>query len=45
MPTLFCLIGFPVLLGVGVWALVDAIMMFTGSVKDNYGRQLRWKSL
>jgi hypothetical protein len=39
--TLFCLFGFPVLLGVGVWALVDAIMMFTGSVNDNYGRKLR----
>jgi TM2 domain-containing membrane protein YozV len=39
--TLFCFFGFPVLLGVGVWALVDAIMMFTGSVKDNYGRKLR----
>jgi TM2 domain-containing membrane protein YozV len=39
--TLFCLFGFPILLSVGVWALVDAIMMFTGSVKDNYGRKLR----
>jgi TM2 domain-containing membrane protein YozV len=34
-------IGIPVLLGVGVWAFVDAIMMFTGSVQDNYGRKLR----
>ena len=34
-------IGIPVLLGVGVWAFVDAIMMFTGNVKDNYGRKLR----
>ncbi len=39
--TVFCFFGFPILLGVGVWALVDAIMMFTGSVKDNYGRKLR----
>jgi TM2 domain-containing membrane protein YozV len=39
--TLFCFFGFPILLGVCVWALVDAIMMFTGSVKDNYGRKLR----
>jgi hypothetical protein len=31
----------PVLLGSIVWAVVDAIMMFTGSVKDNYGRKLR----
>lgn len=28
-------------LGVGVWALIDAIMMFTGSVKDAQGRTLR----
>jgi TM2 domain-containing membrane protein YozV len=39
--TLFCLFGFPVLLGSVAWAVVDAIMMFTGSVKDNYGRKLR----
>jgi hypothetical protein len=38
---LFCLIGIPVLLGVIVWAIVDAIMMFTGSVPDSYGRKLR----
>ena len=40
--SLFCFLGFPVLLGGIVWAIVDAIMMFTGSVKDNYGRKLRW---
>ena len=39
--TLFCLIAFPLLIGSVVWAIVDAIMMFTGSVKDNYGRKLR----
>ncbi|MGE2816386.1 TM2 domain-containing protein [Mycobacterium heidelbergense] len=39
--TLFCLFGFPVLLASGIWALVDAVMMFTGSVRDNYGRKLR----
>jgi len=39
--SLFCLLGFPVLLGVIVWAVIDAIMMFTGSVKDNFGRKLR----
>jgi len=38
---LFCLVGLPVLLGVVIWALVDAVMMFTGSVNDNYGRKLR----
>jgi TM2 domain-containing membrane protein YozV len=39
--TLFCFLGFPVLLAGVIWAIVDAIMMFTGSVKDNYGRKLR----
>jgi TM2 domain-containing membrane protein YozV len=39
--SLFCFLGFPVLLGGIVWAIVDAIMMFTGSVQDNYGRKLR----
>lgn len=39
--SLFCLLGFPVLLGVIVWAIVDAILIFTGSVKDNHGRKLR----
>jgi TM2 domain-containing membrane protein YozV len=39
--TLFCLFGFPFLLGSIVWAIVDAILMFTGSVKDNHGRKLR----
>jgi TM2 domain-containing membrane protein YozV len=39
--TLFCLVGLPVLLGSAVWAIIDAIMMFTGSVKDNHGRKLR----
>lgn len=39
--TLFCLLGFPVLLASIIWAIVDAIMMFTGGVKDNYGRKLR----
>ena len=38
--SLFCLIGLPVLLGVIVWAVIDAIMMFTGSVRDNFGRKL-----
>ncbi len=39
--SLFCLIGLPLLLGVMVWTVIDAIMMFTGSVPDNYGRKLR----
>ena len=39
--SLFCFLGFPVLLGVIVWAIVDAILIFTGSVRDNHGRKLR----
>nr|WP_258174343.1 NINE protein [Mycobacterium persicum] len=39
--TMFCLVGFPILVGVVVWTFVDAIMMFTGSVTDEYGRKLR----
>ena len=39
--SLFCLLGLPVLVCSIIWAIVDAIMMFTGSVKDNHGRKLR----
>ncbi|WP_055403533.1 MULTISPECIES: TM2 domain-containing protein [unclassified Mycobacterium] len=39
--TLFCFVGFPVLLAGMIWGIVDAIMMFTGSVTDKYGRKLR----
>ncbi|MEB4209695.1 TM2 domain-containing protein [Mycobacterium sp. 94-17] len=39
--SLFCFFGVPVLLGSVVWAIVDAILMFTGSVKDDHGRKLR----
>lgn len=39
--SLFCFLGFPVLLAGIVWAIVDAILTFTGSVKDNHGRKLR----
>jgi TM2 domain-containing membrane protein YozV len=41
--SLFCLFGLPVLLGVIVWAVIDAIMMFTGSVRDNFGRKAALK--
>jgi hypothetical protein len=34
-------LGFPVLLASIILAIVDAIIMFTGGVKDNYGRKLR----
>ena len=39
--TALCLFGFPVLLGSIIRAIVDTIGIFTGSVKDNYGRKLR----
>ncbi|CAM4365382.1 TM2 domain protein [Mycobacterium basiliense] len=39
--TLFCLIGVPVLLGALIWGIVDAVLMFTGGVADEYGRKLR----
>jgi TM2 domain-containing membrane protein YozV len=39
--TVFCIVGLPVLLGSIVWAVVDAIMIFTGSVNDGAGRKLR----
>jgi TM2 domain-containing membrane protein YozV len=39
--SLFCFVGLPVLLGGIVWAVVDAILLFTGNVKDNHGRKLR----
>jgi TM2 domain-containing membrane protein YozV len=38
---LFCLFGLPALLGGIVWAIVDAILIFTGNVKDEHGRKLR----
>jgi hypothetical protein len=39
--SVFCFFGVPVLLGSVIWAIVDATLMFTGSVKDNHGRKLR----
>lgn len=39
--TAIFLIGFVLLFGVGVWALIDGIMMLTGSVRDGRGLKLR----
>ena len=36
----FCFFGAPIVVSV-IWAIVDAILIFTGSVKDQYGRKLR----
>ncbi|WP_246007805.1 NINE protein [Gordonia oryzae] len=35
------LVGSLVILGFGIWVLVDAIMMLAGSVRDPQGRKLR----
>ncbi|MGC4961974.1 TM2 domain-containing protein [Gordonia sp. DT218] len=39
--TAIFLVGFLILLGVGIWALIDGIMMLTGSVRDKNGLPLR----
>ncbi|MUL45789.1 TM2 domain-containing protein [Mycobacterium sp. CBMA293] len=39
--TSWLIIGLVPLMAVGIWALVDAIMIFTGSIKDPHGRPLR----
>ena len=39
--TSFFLIGFFIWAGLAIWAFIDAIMMFAGSVRDGNGRRLR----
>lgn len=39
--TAFVFIGFLILPVVGIWVLIDAIMMFTGSVRDSNGYKLQ----
>ncbi|MEW2478934.1 NINE protein [Mycobacterium sp. NPDC051198] len=39
--TAILFVGVFLLAGVGIWALVDAVMMFSRSVPDQYGRKLR----
>jgi TM2 domain-containing membrane protein YozV len=34
-------VGLPFLLGAAIWGVLDALLIFTGSVKDEYGRTLR----
>lgn len=35
------IIGLPLLACAWIWGAIDAIMIFTSSLKDPYGRQLR----
>jgi TM2 domain-containing membrane protein YozV len=39
--TMFCFVGVVILVPLWIWTFVDAIMMFTGGVKDSYGRKLQ----
>ncbi|NKZ15310.1 NINE protein [Mycolicibacterium septicum DSM 44393] len=39
--TSWLIVGIFICLGVGIWALVDSVMMFTRSIPDQYGRKLR----
>jgi TM2 domain-containing membrane protein YozV len=39
--TVFFVVGFFILVPLSIWTFVDAILMFSGSVKDKDGRKLR----
>jgi TM2 domain-containing membrane protein YozV len=39
--TVFFIVGFFILVPLSIWTFVDAILMFSGSVKDKDGRKLR----
>jgi TM2 domain-containing membrane protein YozV len=39
--TSIVVIGVFIIFGVAIWAFIDAIMMFTGAVRDGQGRKLR----
>ena len=42
IPLVFVLIGFPMVVGSAIWAFVEAIMIFTGSInKDANGNLLK----
>ena len=39
--TVFFIVGFFILVPLSIWTFIDAILMFSGSVKDTDGRKLR----
>lgn len=42
IPLAFIIIGFPMIMGASIWAFVEAIMLFTGSInKDAKGNLLK----
>lgn len=39
--TVFVIVGFFILVPLSIWTFIDAILMFSGNVKDKDGRKLR----
>jgi TM2 domain-containing membrane protein YozV len=39
--TVFLFVGFFILVPLSIWTFIDAILMFSGSMKDRDGRKLR----
>ena len=39
--TVFVIVGFFILVPLSIWTFIDAILMFSGYVKDKEGRKLR----
>jgi TM2 domain-containing membrane protein YozV len=39
--TVFVIVGFFILVPLSIWTFIDAILMFSGSVKDKDGRKIR----
>ena len=39
--TVFFIVGFFILVPLSIWTFIDAILMFSGSVKDKDGHKLR----
>ena len=39
--TVFVIVGFFILVPLSIWTFIDAILMFSGNVKDKEGRKIR----